>query len=228
MDMQTLGIPVAFTILVASLLWIIIGGKGHWTFKMGFVAAALYFAVALWVSLGSLIGWPSRERLPEKFQVNWIVVKEMPPGSKKENSIFMWVTELDEDNKPKEKEANKYLINFSAKKDKWEPRAHSTGYSKKLHEESMKALEMIKAGKPVFGTRKGVEGALQGKQGDAMGTPGQGQGEGEGDGQGNGKGSGQGYGKQGKNGQGDGGGMSQNDDPVFHVLPPPLLPPKPK
>lgn len=228
MDTTTLGIPVAFTILTAALLWIIIGGKGHWLVKMGFVTVAMYFAVALWVSLGTLIGWPSREQLPEKFQVHWIVVKEAPAGSKDPSCVYLWVTELDETNKPKEKEPNRWLINFSAKKAKWEPRSHQTEYSRQLHEEAMMALEMIKEGKMVMGTRKGVERAVKG-EGEGDGKDGFGSGDGNGNGQGTGQGAGrgEGYGKDGS-GDGEGGGMSENNDSVFHILPPPMLPPKPR
>jgi hypothetical protein len=219
MDMAALGIPIAFTILAAALLWIIIGGSGHWSMKMGFVAIVLYFSVALWASLGNLIGWSTRDQLPEKFQVHWIIVKEQPPGSKEENSVFMWVTELDDDNKPKEQETHKWVVNFTAKKEKSEPRAHRTRYSKELHKQAMRALGMIRAGKPVVGTRKAVEKALAGKPGSLGDGTGNGQGEGGADGRGRGEGEG---------GRGNGGSASRNEDPVFHILPPPLLPPKPK
>lgn len=226
--MSTLGIPITFLLLSASILWMIIGGKGHWILKMAFVTIALYFAVALWVSLGGLIGWPSRSQLPEKFQVNWIMVKELPPGYTEENSIYLWVTELNENNQPKEDKTNKWVVSFSAKKDSIEPRSFRVPYSRQLHKEAAKAQAMLRAGKPVVGTREGIEKALLGEDGKCDKCNGTGKcnggkcdkcgGTGKGDGKG-GKGDEEGR-------KGNAGSMSKNNDSVFHILPPPLLSPK--
>ena len=132
----------------------------------------------------------------------------------------MWVTAINDQNTPIEQEPNKWLVNFTAKKEKSEPRAHRTRYSKELHKQAQQALGMIREGKPVMGTRKAVERALAGKPGQL----GEGKGKGKGGEGGDGKGGRDGEGE----GKGNGGSMSLNKDPVVHVLPPPLLPPKEK
>ena len=212
MNLEAIGIPLAFAILVAVILWFIIAGKGHWLLKMLFVSVALYFSIAMWHSLGDLVGWPSNNPLPDKFLVHWLVVKEGIPGGKDPGAIFLWATELDKNDRPKVDKQNPYLISFIAKKTAVEPRSYRMPYTREMHQQANGVLKLLKAGKQVVG---------------------EGEGEGSGMGEGDGKG---GKGKGGKSGKGKGkkgmfdglfgGSFSHSPFPIFHELPPPKLPAK--
>lgn len=206
--METVGIPIAFAIMSAILLWFIIGAKGNWLLKAFVIAITLCFSLAMWNSLEGIQGFPTKDELPSKFLLHWAVVEEGNKENKDPGSIFLWIKNIGE----KENDS----LNLLPKNGDYGPRVYKIPYSRKTHEQIQKALEGIKKGKRFIGENKG-----KGELGDA--------GEGE-------KGKGKfGQGKAGKgskgypNGKKQGHGefdFSQEQDIVFHELPPALLPPK--
>ena len=70
-----MSIPLAFFILSALLLWLIIGVKGRWSVKALVISLVLYSCLSIDFSLANLTGWPSDQSLPDNFQVHWIKVK---------------------------------------------------------------------------------------------------------------------------------------------------------
>jgi len=214
MDLNALGIPVAFVLLAALALWLIILGKGQWWLKMVFVSGILYFAICMWFSLGDLSGWPTNKAVPEKFLVHWMLVREGAKDNPKDTGhIYVWLTELDEEDKPKEEEPNPWILPFVSKQKASEPRAYRLPYSKQLHEQAAQVMQMLRAGKQVVG-----------KRGDLAGDAG---GGGEGEGKGKGKGKGKGREDKGEGGKGTGeGSLSQDQIFMFYELPPAKLPEK--
>ena len=57
MDINAIGIPLAFIILSAIGLWLVIYASGSWLYKAAFIVMCLYFSFAMWHSLGDLSGW---------------------------------------------------------------------------------------------------------------------------------------------------------------------------
>jgi hypothetical protein len=213
MDLNAIGIPIAFILLAAIGLWLLIFAKGWWILKIFFMTLCLYFSIAVWLSLSQLSGWPSSSVLPEKFLINGIAVQEPSltnPNDK--GNIYIWATELDNDFKAKKTEISSWLMPFVSKKRPSEPRAYRLPYTDEMKEQLSQVSKMMKAGKPVVGERNKLTG----------------KGEGEGDGQGKGQG-GKGQGGNGKGqgqGKGKGGSMSQEQDFMFYELPPPKFPEK--
>lgn len=209
MDLNSLGLPIAFIILASILLWFIIGSKGYWWVKGIAIAITLYFSFAMWASLGDLCGWPSDKQLPHKFQVHWIVIKEPLKGAKADDgAIYMWVKELDLEHKPKETARNPYLLPLVGKPAIGEPRVHTLPYSQELHKKAAGALGQIRAGKNVVGQN---DGTGEGLAGDGEGGTGKGKGR-------------EGTGMRDGNGDGD---LSRESDLIsFYELPPSRMPPK--
>jgi hypothetical protein len=204
---DTFGIPLAFVIIAALTLWIVIGSKGWWWLKALVVAGAVLFSITLWHSLSALQGWPTNEELPEKFEIKWLVVEEPNKKTGFEGAIYVWAKDLS----PKEERNDGVLILHSKKKSD-EPRLYIMPYSRKMHEQAEGIKKQIASGKPFYGEM------LKGK--------GKGEGKGKGKGEGKGKGKGKGPKGEGKGeGQGDGD-LSNEQDPIFHELPPAVLPEK--
>ena len=110
----------------------------------------------------------------------------------------------------KEYESGSVVPKLHSKEKSGEPRLHRLPYSRKLHEQAQKIKQQIAKGGKFYVEMKNVD------------MKGQGQGKGKGKGQGQGKGR---EGK-GKGQKGDGGSLSQEQDPIFHELPPPHFIPK--
>lgn len=130
---STLVIPIAFVVLASSLLWLLIGAKGHWLVKTVFSGAAIAFGLAVWFALESYAGWPTTETLPKKFRLNWAVVNEPV-------AIYVWASDVN----PPERW-------WFERKPLDSPRAYQIPYSRSQHEQTEKALVLIRAGKVVMG-----------------------------------------------------------------------------
>lgn len=216
MDFYALGIPIAFILIATIGLWLMIYSKGHWLFKMTYIAVCLYFGIATWASLSELSGWPSNSELPTKFMVSAVLVQDPMPAKKDQGAIYLWLIEIDQNNEAKKSDTFILLSPFVSKKREIEPRAYRLVYTEQRREQATQISRMLKAGKPVVGERKNLAG-----QGGKEGEKGE-----NGNGQGNGNGL-KGRNGQGRNGKNAGGGsLSQEQEFMFYELPPPLLPRK--
>lgn len=149
---STLIIPLAFVLLVSSLLWLLIGAKGHWLTKTIFSGTAVAFGLAVWFALESYAGWPTTENLPKKFRLNWAVVNEPV-------AIYVWASDV---NPPERR--------WFERKPTDSPRAYQIPYSRSQHEQTEKALALITEGKVVMGERDtNSEGKSKGMGGDGEG-----------------------------------------------------------
>lgn len=205
MNLETIGIPISFVILSAVLLWFVIGARGYWWVKMIVMAVTLFFSIAMWNSLEDLLGWPTQKSLPDKFQVHWAVVDEPSKITRSQGGIYLWVKNLSpsKDNS---------FLSFIPEDLKKESRLHKMPYTRTMHEQMNKVLGELKKGKKFIGEKKGN---------------GVGEADGQANSQGKGKGKGKGYGlREGKGGKGNGFDFSQEQEFIFHELPPPLVPRK--
>jgi hypothetical protein len=214
MDYNAVGIPVAFLLLAAMGLWLIIFAKGYWWLKCIFIAFVLYFSLAMWASLSQLSGWPTDVGMPDNFLVHAILVEEPSKSNLKEKgAIYMWASEIDENHNIKKKEIDSWLLPFVSRKNASEPRVYRLPYSEELHEQARQISKMLKAGKSVVGKGKKIGDGEEGEEGD-----------GDGKGKGKGKGKGRQYG--GKLGKGNGNSFSQRQEFMFYELPPFMMPDK--
>jgi len=195
---ETIGIPVAFILLTILILWVIIGIKGKWWLKSCLISLTLYFSIGLWVSINGLLGWPTTDGPPQKFEVHWVLVEEPNKKTGDPGAIYMWASDINA--------SEQSFSPFGSKKPLDKPRLYQLPYSRSMHEQTEGILEKLKKGERYMAT---------------LGGKGQGDEEGKGDGEAGGKG------REGGSKSGAGGGsLSQQQDPVFHELPPAKLPDK--
>lgn len=205
--MDTFGIPLTFVIVTTLILWAVIGGKGWWWLKAIMIMGTFLFSISLWHSLESLEGWPTEERMPEKFEIKWIVIEEPNMRTGEEGEIFIWSK-----NMTKEYNSASSIPLLHNKEKSNDPRLHRLPYSREMHKQAQDIQNKIASGEKYYGEMKGGK----------MKSGGKGK-EGEGKGKSNGKGNGKG--KTGEQ-EGDGGSLSQKQDLIFHELPPPYFIPK--
>ncbi len=207
MDWKTLVIAVAFILLFALVLWLIVSARGKWWLKLSAIVGTLMFCLAVWNAVGSYLGWPAPPPLPQKSVLIWAQVVEPDARSGHPGVIYLWLKVI------KQQEGDGPAGSLGYAPEPGEPRAYQLPYSRKLHEQMQGAMELRKKGKTVILEHgKGKPGA------------------GEGDEKGNGK-EGQpgpdGKGKEGEKGDGHGS-FSNEQEYRFYELPPPKLPEKNK
>jgi hypothetical protein len=211
---DTFGIPLAFVIIAALTLWVVLGCKGYWWLKLVMVSLSIFFSISLWNSLVSLQGWPTSQTMPEKFEVKWLDVKEPNKKTGEEGCIYVWARDI-EPNKPDSSigAAAPLSVQLHTKEESGEPRLYKLPYSRGMHEQAEGIKEMIGKGGRFYGRLAQAGEAGEGGM-SQLGA----------DGKGSGKGKGRpGQGKP--NGEG-GGSLSEGQEFVFHELPPPLFPNK--
>lgn len=203
MDINAIGIPLAFLILSAIGLWLVIYSSGSWIYKAAFIVLCLYFSFAMWHSLSDLSGWATNSQLPKKSIIHWLLVQEPSKTDKSDlGAIYVWATEVDMEYQAVRKNVTIMARPFSSRKSDSEPRAYRTPYSELAHKQAAEAMKIIMSGKTIVGER--------------------GDGNGDSDAQGNGA-----QGAEGKNkAHGSHGSMSQNQVYRFYELPAPKLPEK--
>ena len=117
-----IGLAASFLLLIALILWLIILSKGKfWVIKSIVISIATLFSIVVLLSLKDFIGWPSKSTLPQEFQLHWAIIDEPDKIKNTEGAIYMWVTELDKENKGL-------------------PRAYKINYTRKNHEEIVQGL----------------------------------------------------------------------------------------
>ena len=157
-----IGIALGFVLIASLVLWFIIGSKGHWLSKAAIILLSLYFCMSVGLSVGEFMGWPTDEKMPDKFLVHWVVVDEPDPKLGDEGSIYIWIQPL-EKSEDKRGSWNDYLLSFYDGDS--QPRSYRLPYSRELHERAQEALGMIMRGEGVGGTGEG-----KGKMGAAKGN----------------------------------------------------------
>jgi hypothetical protein len=191
---------------------------------MAVVAISIFFSICLWQNLADLQGWPTIVQPPQKFEIKWVDVKEPNKKTGDPGGIYVWLKDIN----PEAAIDESYYLRFHHKELEEEPRIHKMPYSRPAHEQAQGIMARIAKGKRVF-AQMGAQGSMGemcdsdcdgekcGGKCDGKGKPGQGQGR-----------PGQGKPGQGKPGsqlasQGRGGSLSQEQDWIFHELPPPLF-----
>jgi len=198
---MSITIPLAFIMMNAIVLWLIIGTKGSKVnpgapgssiLKLMVLLMANYFAIAIWHSLDSYKGWATPDALPAEFVVIGADVIEPKKTTGDPGYVYLWIKIIDKDT-----DQDRILSWMGYHAGPGEPRAYALPYSRKLHEQVNQIQQMLRDGKMVKGQN---------------GKPGEGDGIKDKDGD-----------KDGSSGEGD---MSQEQEIEFHELRPGSLPDK--
>jgi len=127
-------LSVAYALIGALLLITLVYARLHWSLKAIAVVVTSAFYVVSFAGMRGLLGWASADRLPASFKLLQARIVEPHSLEGDPGSIYLWVEELDDDNRPS-----------------GVPRAYRVPYSDALAEKTHAADNEIKAGHPQGG-----------------------------------------------------------------------------
>ena len=171
MAIDTFGVPLAYLIVIAATMWVVVATRGRWWLKGIIVIATVTFSITLWRSLPALQGWPVEAEMPARFEIKWLITEE--PGKKTRGSgaVYVWAVDLDAGRAAREP----FFLRMHRKGERPEPRLYRLPYSRPLHDQAKEIQDQIRGGKRFFGVmREGVpgEGVRREKLRDAKAKPG--------------------------------------------------------
>jgi len=140
--MTTLGLTgliSAYVLVALLLLSINLYSNWSWRIKAGTIIVTSFFYIVTYVSYPELLGWPTRETLPERFRLLAIHVEQPNKLTRDEGAIYLWLTDADD-------------VQLAAT-----PRAYRFPYSEPMHEIVMSAGAKLKNGEAQIGEFKEPE-----------------------------------------------------------------------
>ncbi len=210
MAIETLGIPLAYLIVTALVLWMALTARGRWWIKALVIAAALLFGLALWRSIESLQGWPVEAPMPDRFEIVWTEAREDNRKSGRDGAVYVWARAI----AAADPAGRSFSLRLHTRDLPGEPRLYKLPYSRGLHEQTEEIRKKLAAGERFFGfLRRGGEFG--------EGGPGRG-----GGGPGGGRGGEATPGGDGEEREARSASPPSYQDYVFHELPPPSFPEK--
>ena len=129
-----LTLAVAYAVIGALLLVVLVYGRLHWSLKAVAVVVTSAFYLVSFDSMRGLLGWASTETLPKSFKLLQARIVEPHAVEGDSGSVYLWIEELDDDNHPS-----------------GVPRAFRLPFTDQLADKTHTAMNEIKAGHPQGG-----------------------------------------------------------------------------
>ncbi|MGX1106316.1 hypothetical protein AB7M47_004699 [Bradyrhizobium elkanii] len=95
-----LTLAVAYAVVGALLLIVLVYARLHWSLKAVVIVVTSAFYFVSFGGMRGLLGWASAEKLPANFKLLSTRIVEPHSLEGDSGSIYLWVEELDEDNRP--------------------------------------------------------------------------------------------------------------------------------
>jgi hypothetical protein len=132
-----LAIVVAYVAIAVMLLSLNLFSLWRWWVKASAIVISLFFFVASYLSVTSLLGFPTLANIPERFSLVATRTVEPNKANGDPGAIYLWVEQLDEKNIPSGL-----------------PISHRLGYTEELAETVNEAQKRLNAGESVEGSLK--------------------------------------------------------------------------
>lgn len=94
MTLGVAGLVAAYVLVALLLAGLLIGSGWSWRIKAAMVLVVSAFYVVTYVSIPPLLGWPTDERLPERFNLVAVYVQEPDKVTGASGDIYLWITDL--------------------------------------------------------------------------------------------------------------------------------------
>ena len=133
MDSTIIIIILGYVILAFLLLIFSMRTSFHWFLKTTMIVVLTFFYITTYKSFNDLLGWPTKDSLPDRFRLIAAQIYEPNIVINSEGSIYIWITNMNE------------------KSGLSTPRSLEIPYSKEIHQKISKALVNIKNGVPQMG-----------------------------------------------------------------------------
>ncbi|MCW5695736.1 MAG: hypothetical protein KIS96_03255 [Bauldia sp.] len=122
----------AYVLIGILLLSLNLTSRWRWWVKGGAIVLTTIFFAASYLSISSLLGWPTRDIMPARLSLVATRIVEPDAFTGAEGSIFLWVEELDSQNVPSGR-----------------PRAYELAYTEQAAEQTAGAQSQLNAGEQV-------------------------------------------------------------------------------
>lgn len=133
MTLGVAGLIAAYIFIALLVLSINLYSRWSWPVKAGTVIAASALYIVSYLSVLDILGWPTRQALPERFRLVGTYVQQPDKLTEEKGAIYLWVTDL-----------NDLARNGS-------PRSFRLPYSAPLHELVINATAKLNKGMPQMG-----------------------------------------------------------------------------
>ncbi len=122
------GLVAAYVLIGLILLSINLYSNWSWKVKAGTIILTSIFYIVTYLSYPHLLGWPTSENLPERFQLIAAHVRQPNKITGEVGAVYLWVTRIENLASPSP------------------PRAHRPEYSNELHEMVINANSKLNKG----------------------------------------------------------------------------------
>jgi len=136
------GLVAAYVLIGLILLSINLYSNWSWKVKAGTIILTSIFYIVTYLSFPPLLGWPTSETLPERFQLIAAHVQQPNKITGDDGSIYLWVSRIENLASPSP------------------PRAHRLEYSNELHEMVIKANSNLNKGIAQLGEAEDQENII--------------------------------------------------------------------
>lgn len=137
MNEVLVSLVLAYLIIAAILLLVLIQSPIRWWFKLILIVVVSLFAWISYLGWEQSQGWPAQVGVPDKFLLHFAVTEEPDDDLEIEGAIFLWLTDLKHDELAEE------------------PRAYRLPYDQQLHAKVESAMRRAKAGNLQLGIKRG-------------------------------------------------------------------------
>jgi hypothetical protein len=100
MSASVLGLASAYLLLAVLLLSVNLTSWWRWWIKAGAVVLTTGFFGVTYLAVNGLMGWPTAQRLPPRFNLVWTKVVEPDKKTNSAGAVYIWAEALDENNVP--------------------------------------------------------------------------------------------------------------------------------
>jgi hypothetical protein len=100
MTTSVLGLASAYLVLAVLLLSLNLTSLWRWWIKAGAIAVTTGFFAVTYLAVSGLMGWPTAQRLPPRFNLMWTKVVEPDKKTNSAGAVYIWAEALDENNVP--------------------------------------------------------------------------------------------------------------------------------
>ena len=130
-----IGLVAAWLVLAVLLLSLNLRSGWRWPVKAVAIALTSAFAIAGFLAVQAMLGWPTEAPPPARFRLHAALVHEPDRRVDAAGAIYLWVSPEDQNGRPN-----------------GPPRAYALPYSRALHEAAARAQQRLQTGERVDGT----------------------------------------------------------------------------
>ena len=130
-----------YVVLAALLLSINLWARVRWGIKAAAIVVTTGFFFITFVSINQLLGWPTDQQMPERFEMLYAVIQEPDPATRDPGAIYIWAM-VPPDGAPADRTRVDRQRTIAVEPGQM-PRAYRLPYSRPLHKDIFVARQKV-------------------------------------------------------------------------------------